>query len=226
MRIILEKYTTECPYLDNKTWAYSAFRTFAMAPAVYEYLIGSGWRRSGLIFYQNSCPGCSECRPIRINVEKFRPDRSQSRNIRRNSDIICSVRPFAHNHEEQELYNRYVIKRHEQKLSGADVYAELFADSPVQSMAIKYYLGPRLAAVGWMDIMPESISSIYLAYDPDFSSRGLGVFSILKQIELCRFLGKKSLHLGFHVKDSKKMCYKSKFKSAELLIDEQWSPIP
>ena len=222
MRIILEKYATECPYLDSRTWAYSAFRASSMPPSVYEQLISSGWRRSGLIFYQNSCPGCSECTPIRIDAEKFRPDRSQRRNLKLNSDITCAVRPFADSDEERQLYKRYVTERHQQELSGGDVYSELFADSPVSSMVIRYYLGPKLAAAGWMDVMPDSISSIYLAYDPDLSSRGLGIFSILKQIELCRSLGKKSLHLGFHVKDSRKMNYKARFKAAELLHEGNW----
>lgn len=222
MRIIFEKYATECPYLDNRTWVYAAFRSFSMAPSIYEQLIGSGWRRSGLIFYQNACPGCTECTPIRINVEKFRPDRSQRRNLKLNSDIICAVRPFAESDEERQLYNRYVVERHQQDTKGADVYSELFADSPISSMVIRYYLGAKLAAAGWMDIMPDSISSIYLAYDPDLSERGLGTFSILKQIELCRTLGKKNLHLGFHVKDSKKMNYKGRFAATELLCGSEW----
>ena len=225
MRIILEKYATECPYLDKRTWAYAAFRAFSMAPSIYEQLISAGWRRSGLIFYQNSCPGCTECTPIRINVKNFSPDRSQKRNLKLNSDIVCSVRPFAESNEERLLYNRYVTERHQQELKEEDVYAELFADSPVHSMVIRYYLGPKLAAAGWMDIMPDSISSIYLAYDPELSSRGLGTFSILKQIELCRALDKKNLHLGFHVKDSRKMNYKGRFDATELLCGGQWKTL-
>jgi arginine-tRNA-protein transferase len=214
---------TRCPYLDKKRWTYSAFHADSVEGEVYERLLSRGWRRSGAYFYQNLCFGCGECRPLRVDVEKFKPSRSQQRNLKKNSDISCSVRSVSFNPGDLDLYVKYCNARH----NGSDIpdeetFRSFFVETPLDSRLIKYYQGGRLLGIAWTDFMPESLSSVYFSYDPDSMKRGLGIFSILKQIELCRFLGKKWLHLGFYVKDSRKMNYKALFKPCQILKNGKW----
>lgn len=216
---------TQCPYLDKRNWIYSAFQADRIEGGVYESLLSRGWRRSGNYFYQNLCFGCGECRPLRVDVLNFHPNRSQRRNLKKNSDITCFVRSVSYNLADFNLYVKYSNARH----SGSDVPDEesfrgFFVESPMDTRLIKYYKGGSLLGVAWTDVMPDSLSSVYFSYDPAFSDRGLGVFSILKQIELCRFLGKRWLHLGFYVKDSRKMNYKALFKPCQVLKSGKWAP--
>ena len=87
---------------------------------------------------------------------------------------------------------------------------------------MRYYLGNKLVGVGWLDVLPRSLSSVYFAYDLEFSKRRLGVFSVLKEIELAKELHLSYLHLGFWVNDCKAMNYKFQFKPHELLINDIW----
>lgn len=43
-----------------------------------------------------------------------------------------------------------------------------------------YILDGKLIAVAVLDILPASLSSVYLYYDPDYSFLGLGVYSALR----------------------------------------------
>ena len=86
---------------------------------------------------------------------------------------------------------------------------------------MEYYLGDKLIGAGWLDVLPNGISSIYYIFDPDYSKRSLGTFSVMKEIELCNDLGKEWLYLGFYVRESPKMSYKADFKPYQLLTDDE-----
>jgi arginyl-tRNA--protein-N-Asp/Glu arginylyltransferase len=94
--------------------------------------------------------------------------------------------------------------------------------SPVPTDIMRYYVDGRLAGLGWIDILPHSLSSVYFSFTPTYSSRSLGTFSILKQIELCHDLGKDWLQLGFWVQACQNMTYKSRFKPCQILVDGVW----
>ena len=78
----------------------------------------------------------------------------------------------------------------------------------------------HLIGIGWTDILPNSLSSVYFAFDPDHSFRRLGVFSLLKELELCRKLQKKWLQLGFWIEDNHKMSYKNQYKPCQILVKD------
>ena len=42
-----------------------------------------------------------------------------------------------------------------------------------------YYDQERLLAIGWIDILPKMLSSVYFIFDPDEAPRRLGIFSLL-----------------------------------------------
>lgn len=51
---------------------------------------------------------------------------------------------------------------------------------------MKYYLEEKLIAVGVVDVLPESLSSVYFFYDPKYRKYSLGVYGALKEIEYIR----------------------------------------
>ena len=98
-------------------------------------------------------------------------------------------------------------------------------DSPVPTEILRYYLGEKLIGLGWVDRLPELLSSVYFVFDPDYVSRRLGIFSLLYEIEYARSLDIRWLYLGYWVKSSSKMKYKAEFKPAELLYNFKWIPL-
>ena len=224
MRVQLyEVFHGDCPYLPNRSWVTHTFQLPRFDGGIYERLISEGWRRSGTAFYQNHCPGCNLCIPIRIPVDRFRPSKSQRRAAKKNRDVTIERRPVEPLSEVFELYRRYSTARHdaEEEVS-YDAFRNFLGSSPIDTEMMLYYSGERLIGVGWIDVMPDSLSSVYYAFEPDESQRGLGIFSVLEEVNLARQLGKSYHHLGFYVPGCHKMDYKNRFKPYQLLVDGEW----
>ncbi len=216
-----------CPYLKERQWRIDQFCTDALDSGLYEAVLVQGFRRSGLSFYKNSCPGCSLCIPIRIATDTFRLSKSQRhvRNI--NSDIVFSTASASFSEERFNLYEHYVIVRHEStgQLDAAESYRQFLIENPLGNPGlISDYRMPdgRLAANGYIDVLPDGLSSVYFAFDPEFARRSLGVFSVLKELELAASLGKRWYYLGFWVPGSPKMDYKANYRPFELALDGEW----
>ncbi|MFP4483782.1 MAG: arginyltransferase [Spirochaetaceae bacterium] len=224
MRIQLyEVFHGDCPYLPNRTWVTHTFQVPRFDPSMYERLISEGWRRSGAAFYQNHCPGCNLCIPIRIPVDRFAPSKSQRRVLRRNADVTIERRPIEPLEEVYELYSRYNARRHDPEEEVTfEAFRSFLGTSPIDTDMMLYHVDDRLVGVGWIDVLPTSLSSVYYAFDPEESQRSLGTFSVLKEIELSHSLGKLWHHLGFYVPGCHKMDYKSRFTPHQLLINGEW----
>ena len=224
--ILYQSDNGPCPYLPDRQWMTHSFYAETLSPVFYERLISKGFRRSGQAFYQNHCPGCSACLPIRVDVRRFSPSRSQRRVLKKNSDISYTRSPATFEGEDFELYVKYLRRRHpESSNTTHEGYIGFLIESPIQTEIMRYYLKGRLIGLGWIDQMPNSLSSVYFAFDPEFSSRSLGSYSILRQIELAGELGKDWLQLGFWVEHSQKMSYKCNFKPCEILVNERWQAL-
>lgn len=218
---IFEANNGNCPYLDARQWYSYTFKSEKLESNVYESLLAQGFRRSGKFFYKNNCPGCAECVAIRLAVRDFQMSKSQRRTWKKNQDLSVSWHPVKFDHESYELYQRYSVQKH-----GTDTteknYWDFLVNSAVETIMMRYYLGNKLVGVGWLDVLPRSLSSVYFAYDLEYSKRRLGVFSVLKEIELAKELHLSYLHLGFWVSDCEAMNYKFQFKPHELLINDIW----
>jgi arginine-tRNA-protein transferase len=108
----------------------------------------------------------------------------------------------------------------------SDISEESFdrflGSSPIQTDVMEYRVGDRLVGAGWLDILPEGLSTVYFAFEPAEHKRSLGTFSALKEIELCQELGKPWYYLGYFVPGSPKMSYKTRFRPYQLLMDGEW----
>ncbi|TVQ37936.1 MAG: arginyltransferase [Spirochaetaceae bacterium] len=214
-----------CPYLPNRRWLASAFAAGRIPAAAYESLINAGWRRSGSLFYRNSCPGCSLCIPIRTHVQQFRPSRSQRRVRRTNSDLLVTVHEPEPDTDLFALWVDYQRRRHGDDLPEDEAwsaFARFLCYSPVPSLVMRYRLQGRLVGAGWIDLLPNGVSSVYFVFDPCHASRSLGVYSALREIEFAAQLDKRWLYLGFFVPGCSAMSYKARYHPYDLLIDGQW----
>lgn len=218
-----------CAYFDDGRQAaveYLVTDPDAMQ-SFHEYL-ATGHRRLGRTFYRNVCRGCSDCVPIRMPVDAFRPSRSQKRALRINSDVQVVVRPPGElNPERIALFRKYLIVKHDKGKKEPEPDYEfqlgIIHFGYAQTIEMDYYLEGRLIGVGIVDSAKDALSANYFYYDTDFPKRRLGVFSILQEIALAQALGKHYYYLGFLIKENPKMSYKKDFHPHETLHDGTWS---
>ena len=109
-------------------------------------------------------------------------------------------------------------------------YEMMVEDSPVDTLLIEYRqltdiheTNGKLVGVTLADLLPDGISMVYSFFEPELEKRSLGQFMILDQIKRSRRYGLPYLYLGYWVKNSPKMAYKSAYRPLEILDErEQW----
>ena len=97
---------------------------------------------------------------------------------------------------------------------------------------MQFRIDKRLIAVSVIDILPNSVSSVYCFYDPAFSFLNLGTFTALVEIALSRVLkpfipSLDFYYMGYFINTCQKMKYKGNFGPAFLLCPEsmKWQPL-
>lgn len=192
----------------------------------HEFLAG-GYRRIGSIFYCNVCDECADCKPIRLETEKFRPSRSQKRALKKNTDIRLEIQtPAIITGEKVDLYMRYLDSKHSGKGHKEPRDYETVLSNIhygyAHTIEMDYYDGDKLIGVGIVDEAEDALSSNYFYYDTDYLERRLGVLSILKEILLARVMGKKYYYLGFYIEGTAKMSYKKFFRPNQIFEGREW----
>jgi arginyl-tRNA--protein-N-Asp/Glu arginylyltransferase len=161
---------------------------------------------------------------LRVPVAGFSPSRVQRRCARRNRDVRVTVREPEPSTEKHRLFQRYLKLRHSGAMTGSiEEYVEFLYVTAVRSLEIEYRLNDRLVGVGVVDREPDALSAVYFFFEPEESSRSLGVFNVLTCIELCRGLELAYVYLGYYVRGSKTMEYKASYRPHEILgADLRW----
>lgn len=228
----IQLYLTEphpCSYLEKKE-ATTAFvdPKYPIDTATYSRLSTLGFRRSGQYVYTPRCASCKACIPVRVHSDTFKATRSQKRCLRRNSDIAVSVHSSIDMDEHYPLYQQYIDTRH----GDGDMYPATttqfsdFIGQPWEcSRFIEFRLGGKLVACAASDWLDDGLSAIYTYYNPQMAERSLGTFAILQQIELIRQSPLDYVYLGYWIRDSAKMAYKTKYRPCELYIENRWLTI-
>ncbi len=208
-------------------------------PETYEALLERGWRRFGRVFFRPACAACKECRSLRVDVERFRPNRSMRRTLKRNLDLRVGLRRAAVSDQHRELYDRYhrdMAQRRgwsEKSITLLKYYRTFVEARQSFGHEMLYLDGDRLVAVALVDLLPRAVSAVYCYYEPEMRERSLGVYSVLRQIDLARELGAPYLYLGFWIEGNESMRYKANYRPHEILagrpgVDAEavWRPEP
>lgn len=198
-------------------------------PQAYGDALSRGYRRSGGHVYRPQCANCAACTPVRIPADRFRPDRSQRRCLKRNADLTLTITPARRTPEHFALYRRYLVARHRD--GGMDDATEAsfdaFLSCPWSPTAfLEWRLDDRLMAVAVTDVTHEALSAVYTFFEPDAVERSLGTFAILQQVRLAQANQRAHLYLGFWLAGHPKMAYKRRFQPLEYLCDSAWQPLP
>ncbi|MEM8814162.1 MAG: arginyltransferase [Pseudomonadota bacterium] len=229
-----------CPYLDGK--AERKVFTHLVgegASALNDVLTQGGFRRSQNIAYRPACEGCRACVSIRVQVDRFRWSKSFRRTWKANADLIGTEIEAAPSSDQYSLFRRYLDARHADG-GMADMtvldYAMMVEDTHVNSMVVEYRSrdidsavtgtsAKPLVATALTDVLSGGISMVYSFFDPALSDRGLGTYMILDHIDRARRRGLPYVYLGYWVKNSPKMDYKTRFKPQEHLGPNGWEVV-
>lgn len=218
-----------CSYLeDREARSQVAAPAHLIGQAAYSRLIREGFRRSGHYTYRPHCYGCKLCVPVRIDVGRFESNRSQKRNFRQNRSLTASILPLEFRDEHYELYRRYQRARHAgggMDLDDREQYMQFLLSSQVDTSLAEFRDGEKLVMVAVVDRIEDGLSAVYTFFDPEMEKRGLGTYAVLWQIELARRLELPYVYLGYWIKESRKMAYKSNYQPLQGLVDGNWTEL-
>lgn len=218
---------TNCPYLDAKI-ARLPMRlpTRPLTSAEFSERLHVGDRRQGLVLYRPSCSDCNACEAIRLDIQTFQPSKTQRRIFKRGEiDLRVEISDLRLSSEKVALYNKHKVGR-ELMGEGDPIdesgYGAFLVDSCTESFEIRYLSGDQLIGVAIVDRGTDALSAVYTYFDPDFAPLSPGVYSIMKQLDLCRQWGLRWLYLGLYVRGCSSMAYKAKYLPHERLREGKW----
>lgn len=217
----------ECPYLQGQVARLPLRMPMAaVTPDEFDQMLEAGERRSGRMVYRTQCPACHACQPLRVPVARFEPTPSQRRAVRKNEgEVQVEIGLPELTFERLQMYNRH---KRERGLAQGDEpltaigYRTWLMDTCTDTRELRYYVGKKLAAISILDFGRRAASSVYHYFDPDEGRRSLGVYSVVKEIELCRRLGLDWYYLGFYVADCDRLSYKATYWPHQRRIDGEW----
>jgi arginine-tRNA-protein transferase len=215
-----------CSYLpDQQARSQVATPASLVDTPVFSEMARLGFRRSGHYVYRPRCDGCDACQPVRVRVPDFQPRRSQRRNAARNHDLVCGLRPLEFDESHYLLYRRYQSARHAgggMDMDDREQYRAFLLTSQVDSALAEFRLDGRVVMVSLIDRLLDGLSAVYTFYDPGLVKRGLGVFNVLTQIKLAAGMHLPYLYLGYWIRQSAKMAYKSDYQPLEVFRQGAW----
>jgi leucyl-tRNA---protein transferase len=233
-----------CPYLAGKEER-KVFTHLVgeRAGELNNILTQGGFRRSQSIAYRPACEGCRACVSVRVIAKEFSPTRSMRRIANRNADIAAKMKVAVPTSEQYAVFRAYLDSRHRDG-GMADMtvldYAMMVEDSHIETRIIEYRRqestpasaeqGARgrtgdLLAVALTDVLNDGLSMVYSFFEPDEGARSLGTFMVLDHIARAQQMGLAYVYLGYWVRGSRKMDYKSRFLPQERLTPDGWARV-
>lgn len=193
----------------------------------YGWLMQQGFRRSGDDIYRPHCVACQACKSLRVLVQEFIPSKSQKRILKRNQHfkIMLSQGVKASYYP---LYERYINTVHQDGSmfpASEEQFKSFTQNNITEQCYIEIWHNDVLISVAVTDDIPNALSAVYTFYDPDYKSYGLGVYSILKQIEIAAQQNRQFLYLGYQIETCSKMNYKNRYKAHQILVENQWQTV-
>ena len=221
-----------CSYISDKVArSQVATPSHLINADIYSELVSNGFRRSGMYTYRPYCDGCQSCIACRVKTQEFKPKRYQKRAWQKHGNLIATIHPLRYSDEHYMLYHNYQKSRHMgggMDCDDQEQYQQFLLQSKVNTRLVEFrdsYLDSdpgKLRMVSIIDVLQDGLSSVYTFFDTSMKQASYGTYCILWQIEQVKKLNLPHLYLGYYIKESSKMSYKSEFEPLEILTHNQW----
>jgi leucyl-tRNA---protein transferase len=198
-----------------------AFDTNYVSPFEMDYLLAEGWRNFGTYFFRHNIGICrGEFRrviPLRIRLKDFTLSKSQRRNLQRNNDLHFLVRPIVIDEEKEQLFHRHKQRFAEHLPDSIYVFLSRNpASIPSEAFELCVYEKERLLAVSFFNEGLNSVSGIYAMFEPSETKRGLGILTMLLEIQYAQKHGKSYYYQGYAYEGESFYDYKKRFRALEM----------
>ncbi|HMO81206.1 MAG TPA: hypothetical protein PKD24_10480 [Pyrinomonadaceae bacterium] len=191
-----------------------------VTPDGLDKLLADGWRHFGSYFFRyNLAMHRDEIRlvtPLRIRLSDLVLSKSQRRNLRRNADLRIEVGPLRITSAAEDLFQKHK-ERFVESTPGSilNFVPASFRLAPCDTRQISVFDADRLVAESYFDVGTSSASGIYGMFDPEVAARGLGIFTLLKEMEFGSALGLQHYYLGYSYSGRSFYDYKKRFAATE-----------
>jgi leucyl-tRNA---protein transferase len=216
-----------CPYLSG----FAERRVLAVLDtpgraAALPLLIQNGFRRNQTVLYRPQCAACSACLSLRLRLRDFTHDAGQRRIWRKNADLVATEDAAASTPALFDLFRRYQQSRHAEsemaRMTADDLAAMIGLHTGHARLMTVFDARETLVGAMLYDALPDGESAVYSFFDPAYAAQSPGTWMILKRAALAAAQGKDYLYLGYWIAGSRKMSYKSRFRSLEVFRAGGW----
>lgn len=210
-----------------------AFICDSVPAEVMDQVWAAGWRHFGRYFFRYSTQqardgGLQTITPLRIDLASTTFSKSQRRVLNKNADLRTEVVPARIDGELRALF-----QRHKQRFTHniPDTLENFLgpdpAHGPCECRMLRVFEETKLIAASFFDVGRQSASSVYAMFEPEHSSRSLGIFTMLLEIQHCREAGLRWLYSGYATKEPSVYDYKKQFRGTESLEwgSGEWRPL-
>lgn len=206
--------------MSNFSFVNEEFYAAVVAPQQLDALLENGWRHFGthffrynLAFYKNEI---RRVFPLRIRLSDFSFSKSQRRVLRKNQDLRAIIRPIEINAEKEILFERHKRRFNDNiPFSLYDFLSFDAASVPCKASEICVYRENDLLAASFFDVGERAVSSIYAMFAPEETSRSLGIFTMLLEIDWARTHAKDFFYQGYAYEGNSFYDYKKRFRASE-----------
>lgn len=230
VELVIHDEPGACSYLAEQTWRLPLrLPVRPLTRNEFGARLANGERRQGRLLYRTACPTCRACEPLRLDVARFSPSKTQARTLRRGDrGLRMLLGPPFLDPQRVRLYNEHKKGRglaDSEQSTSAEAYRAFLVESCCETFEMRYFLGEELVGVAVVDRAEDALSAVYFYWAPAHASWSLGTYSILKQVELCQQLGLTYLYLGLYIGASEAMAYKARFVPHERLVAGSWTEV-
>lgn len=208
-----------------------AFISEYVTPNGFDKLLAAGWRHFGEEFYRYEWGTWKgdwyHVLPLRVRTADFILSKSQRRNLNRNADLLVSILPNEITDEVDDLFHRHAERfEYSRPQDLRTIVSATPATVPVEAVRVEVREGERLVAASFLDLGVTSASSIYGMFEPEMTSRGLGIFTMLKEIEYARDTRRTYYYPGYAYHEPSFYDYKKRFSALETFDwNGNWLPL-
>jgi len=191
-----------------------------LSPRVFDQFCEDGWCYwADLLFRRNMWEWRSTpCRVVvlRIRLDGFEFSKSQRRILRRNADLTVYRRSIRISERHEQLFERHAERfSHNKPSTIYGFFSPWSSIMPCQGMQFDVFDGGKLVAASYFHLGKRSMAGNYGIFDPEVTSRSLGLFTMLKEIELAKHLGLSYYYPGFVYDIPSEFDYKLNFNNLE-----------
>jgi arginyl-tRNA--protein-N-Asp/Glu arginylyltransferase len=189
-----------------------------VGPKELDALLAEGWRYFGPQFFRASVveevAALKRQVALRVAVADFARSKSQRRVWKSNQDLEVELAPARPGKEEEELFLKHRERFDRNVPENLAVFLGGRPDGvPSACLQVSVRQEGKLVAASYLARGEEACSSIYGIFDPDLSSRSLGIFTMLLELHYAQRVGLRYYYSGYATLEPGCYDYKKSFSA-------------